>query len=269
MELFIRIGFLPITIWDILDVIIVGYLIYQIYKLLRGSGAFPIFIALIMIYVVGGIVQLLNMELLSNILQQLGNVGVLALLIVFQPEVRRFLIFLGRGTLKGRSNFFRRFLNKDVEITQQKEGQLRDIIRAVENLSKNHTGALMVFSTGSEVEDYVHSGVRLEAEISNQLLESIFNKDSPLHDGAVIIADGKVMSAGCVLPVSENPNLPKRAGLRHRAGVGITEGTEATAVIVSEESGRISVATKGNLNTNLTADQIDKYLRDIFSEFYS
>ncbi|MEM7105458.1 MAG: diadenylate cyclase CdaA [Bacteroidota bacterium] len=268
IDLFVKIGFLPITIWDILDILIVGFIIYQVFRLLRGSIAFNIFIGLILIYVLSALVQLLHMDLLATIMSQFANVGVLALLIVFQPEVRRFLIVLGTNTLKGRINFLKRIFNKSWDDPLGMENQIRDVIRAVENFSKSKTGALMVFTTNPNLQSAESSGVKLNADISSALLETIFHKESPLHDGAVIISEGKIIAASCILPVSDNSELPKRAGLRHRAGVGITEGTEAMAVIVSEQTGKISVARDGKLNSNLTPDQLDKYLRIIFSQFY-
>lgn len=266
IDLFIKIGFLPITIWDMLDILIVGYLIFQAFKLLKGSLAFNIFIAILVLFTLSGLVRFLEMGLLSKIMEQFGNLGVLALLIVFQPEVRRFLIVLGRGTLKGQYNFWKRLIQKDFEQVKVKENLIREVIRALESMSKFKVGALMIFSMDPNLQGYTSSGVTMNAEISSQLLESIFNKDSPLHDGAVIISRGKIVAASCVLPVSENPDLPQSAGLRHRAAVGITEGTEALAVIVSEETGRISMARSGKLNTNLNGDQLDKFLRTFFAE---
>jgi len=236
-----EIGFLPIRIWDILDILIVGYLIYQLYKLLRGSIAFNIFIGMILVYIVWWIVRLLEMDLLSQLLTQFVSVGVLMLLIVFQPEVRRFLLILGNTTLKQQSNFISRLLNRTVVINEQEgEGTVKALKDAMIRLSEHKTGVLIIVSSNLNLEFFGGSGVILNANISQPLLESIFNKESPLHDGAVLINENKIHSASVVLPLSSNSNLPKSAGLRHRAAVGVTENTDVAAFIVSEETGNIS-----------------------------
>ncbi len=244
----IDIGFLPIRIWDILDVIIVGYLIYRVYKLLRGSVAFNIFVGVLALYGVYWLVQALGMDLLSSILNQFVNVGVLMLLIIFQPEVRRFLLFVGNTTLKGRSNFINRILGQEEDFDST-DKLIYDIRRATKALSKSKTGALILLSENTNVEEFSNSGTILDAKVSVPLLISLFHKESPLHDGAVIIAKDRIHSAGNVLPVSGNPDLPERAGLRHRAGVGVTEGSDVISIIVSEETGNISLAQEGKLTS--------------------
>ncbi len=266
IPLFVQIGFLPITLWDILDVLIVGYLIYYLYRLLKGSIAVNIFVALIVIFVVSGIVKQLEMTMLSRIMSAVTNVGLIAVLIVFQPEVRGFLTALGRGTLKGRLNFWNRLVNNSLQTNSQKEQHIHDIIRAAEIFSKYKVGALIVFTTNPDMEIFQQSGVVVNGEISTPLLESIFNKHSPLHDGAVIISGGIIKRASTILPVSEQKNIPKSLGLRHRAALGITEGTEAIALIISEQNGKISIARNGKINRGLTSDQLDKYLRKVFGE---
>lgn len=201
------------------------------------------------------------MDLLSQLLSQFVSVGVLMLLIVFQPEVRRFLLILGDTTLKQRSNFLSRLLNRSVSINeealQENVGAIKD---ALVRLSKQKTGVLIVVSNNLNLEFFSGSGVSINANLSQPLLESIFHKESPLHDGAVVINDNKIISASVVLPLSPNSKLPKSAGLRHRAAVGVTENTNVAAFIVSEETGNISYAYDGKLKWNITQKKLEELL---------
>jgi len=258
------IGFLPVRIWDVLDILIVGYLMYQLYKLLRGNIAFNIFIGVLMLYVVWWLVNQLEMDLLSAVLDQFVSVGVIIIIIIFQPEVRRFLLFLGRNTLRQRSNFVDRIMDRNMEDSEEKGRQIRAVRSALLRMSKQKTGALIVLARNLNLEGLVSSGISLDADVSEPLLESIFNKHSPLHDGAVIIADGQIRSASCILPVSEKPDLPKSAGLRHRAAVGITERANVAAFIVSEETGYISYAVEGELYRKIEEDKI----KELLSQYY-
>ncbi len=262
MTAWFEIGFLPIRIWDILDILIVGYLIYQIYKLLRGSVAFNIFIGVILIYILSWLVQMLEMDLLSSLLGEFVSVGVLMLLIVFQPEVRRFLLILGNNTLRQRSNFFNRLLSGKLNIFESDvlSENAESISKAILRMSRMKTGALIVFANNLNLEYFSNSGVILDAKISQPLIESIFNKESPLHDGAVVISNNKIHAASCVLPLSSNPDLPKSAGLRHRAAVGVTEHSNVTAFVVSEENGTISYAENGNLARKISEKRLKELL---------
>jgi len=260
MNLLIHIGFMNVTIWDLLDVLIVGYLLYQIYKLLRGSLGFNIFLGLVLIYVLWWVVSALGMPLLSTILGQFISVGMIALLIVFQPEVRRFLIFVGQGSLHTR--FLERIFGRDLHTAgHQKEKMVKEIVSAVEKMSIEKTGALILVSSGSGLEGLYSSGVKINAEISAQLLLSIFSKTSPLHDGATIISDKTLTAASCVLPVSDRPGIPQQLGLRHRAAIGVTETSNAVAFIVSEESGQISFARRGEITIDISLEQMAKILK--------
>lgn len=258
------IGFLPVRIWDVLDILIVGYLIYQIYKLLRGNIAFNIFIGVLMMYVAWWLVNQLNMDLLAAVLGQFVSVGVIIIIIIFQPEVRRFLLFLGKTTLRHRSNFVGRIIDRNLEDTEEKARQLRAIRSALLRMSKQKTGALIVLAGNLNLEGLVSSGINLNSEISEPLLESIFNKESPLHDGAVLIVNGRIQSASCILPVSENPHLPPSAGLRHRAAVGITERADVAAFVVSEETGSVSFAIEGKLHREIEEEELMKLLNEYF-----
>ena len=265
MTLLFQIGFLPIRIVDVLDILIVGYLIYQIYKLLRGSIAFNIFIGVLLLFVVWWLVVVLKMELLSLFLGQFVGVGVIMLLIVFQPEVRRFLLLLGDTTLRQRPNLLGGLLNNREGTQEDNQQGLEELKRAILRMSRNQTGSLIVLANNRNLEFFSDSGVTLDAKLSQPLIESIFSKDSPLHDGAVIISNGKVRAASCVLPVSANPNLPKGVGLRHRAAVGVTENTNVAVFVVSEENGRISFAYEGKLQRNLTEAKLEELLTQYFN----
>jgi uncharacterized protein (TIGR00159 family) len=251
-----KIGFLPVRIWDILDILIVGYLMYQIYRLLRGNIAFNIFVGVLTLYVVWWLVDQLNMDLLGAVLDQFVKVGVIILIIIFQPEVRRFLLFLGNSTLRQRSNFLGRIIDRNFEGTEQKENSVQAIKKAMLRMSRSKTGALIVLSKGLNLEGLINSGILLDAQISDSLLESIFNKSSPLHDGAVILDNGKIKLASSILPISESHELPSSAGLRHRAAVGISERANVAAFVVSEETGMISFAYQGKLKRRLEEDDI-------------
>lgn len=257
------IGFLPVRIWDILDILIVGYLLFQLYMLLRGSIAFNIFIGVLLLYVVWWLVEQLGMDLLKAVLNQFVNLGVIILVIIFQPELRRFLLFLGNNTLRQRSNVLDRLLNRsNLEGSEQRDRQIRAIKAAVMRMGRQHVGALIVFTKNVNLEGIISGGVVLDSMISEPLIESIFNKESPLHDGAVVMSGGKISMASCILPVSENPNLPKSAGLRHRAGVGVSEKASVAAFIVSEETGRVSFAYDGQLERYLSEQRLTELLEE-------
>lgn len=262
--LLFNIGFLPFTVWDVLDILIVGYLMFQLYKLLRGSIAFNIFVGVLTLYVVWWLVKQLKMDLLSAVLGQFVSVGVIIIIIIFQPEVRRFLLFLGNSTLRQRSNFLDRILHRNFENSAQRQRQINAIKAAMLRMSRHKTGALIVFVRQANLEGMISTGITLDAIISEQLLESIFKKGTPLHDGAVLIAGGKIVAASCVLPVSENLQLPKSAGLRHRAAVGITERADVVAFVVSEENGHLSYAYEGRLYMRLTEHDLTEKLEEYY-----
>lgn len=255
-----QIGFLNISIWDVLDVSIVAYLMYRIYMLLRGSIAFNIFIGVLILYIVYGLVNALKMEMLSVILGQFVSVGFIIIIIIFQPEVRRFLLLLGNTTLKGRTNFIRRLLDRSMESSEERQAHVLEIKNACLRMSKVKTGSLIVFAKTLQLQSISNTFIEVDGQISAGLLESIFNKESPLHDGAVVISKGRILAAGCILPVSESLTLPSSAGLRHRAAVGITERTIAAALIVSEETGSISFADQGKIEMALSEARLTELI---------
>lgn len=257
----VKIGFLPVRIWDVLDILIVGYLIYQLYKLLRGSIAFNIFVGIATLYMVWWLVGVLQMDVLALLLKQFVNVGFILVIIIFQPEVRRFLLLLGNTTLRQRSRFLSRLLDGNQPDRRQHESQVQSIKEAILRMSKNRVGALIVMADNPHLEVFSQSGTILDAQISQQLIESIFNKESPLHDGAMVISGMKIYAASCILPVSDSADLPKSAGLRHRAGVGVTEATSVAVFIVSEENGKISFAHKGQLASGISDNELEELLK--------
>ena len=258
------IGFLSFSIWDVLDIAIVGYLIYRIYLLLRGSIAFNIFIGVVMLYVIWWLVRMLKMDMLSLVLDQFVSVGFIIIIIIFQPEVRRFLVLLGNTTQKGRDTFLGRWLLKNIESPAIKQSHMLAVKSALMRMSKSKTGALVVFSKKLELDSICHNYVELDARISESLLLSLFQKESPLHDGAVVIGHNRILAAGGVLPVSESSSLPESAGLRHRAATGLTESTNAAVFVVSEETGAVSFADEGILEMAISEARLTNLLDEQF-----
>lgn len=250
----IKIGFLDVSLVDFIDIALVSVLLYQVYKLIRGSIAVNIFLGILALYLIYLIVRAAQMELLATILGQFMGVGVLAMIILFQPEIRKFLLVIGRGT-EFRENFFRTIsswrnqYHEDFEVDQ--------VMEAAKALKASKTGALIVFTRDTELKFYVETGDPLDSKISKRLLISIFNKNSPLHDGAVIIHKARIKAARCVLPVSENDNLPPNFGLRHRAAVGMSENTDTLVMAISEETGRLILARNGKYLRGLKIKQVE------------
>ncbi|HEX8040177.1 MAG TPA: diadenylate cyclase CdaA [Chryseosolibacter sp.] len=250
-----KIGFLEVSWVDIFDITLVSILLYQVYKLIRGSIAVNIFLGILALYLVYLIVRAAEMELLTTILGQFMGVGVLAMIVLFQPEIRKFLLVIGRGT-EFRENFFKTIANW--RNAYHDEFDIRQVLDAVKTLKASKTGALIVFSRDVELRFYTETGDSLNAEVTRRLLLAIFNKHSPLHDGAVIIHKGRIKAARCILPVSENDHLPAYFGLRHRAAVGMSENTDTLVMAISEETGRLILARNGSYLRALKPHQIEQ-----------
>lgn len=246
MVFLFRIGFLEVTWVDFIDIGLVSILLYQVYKLIRGSIAVRIFLGLLALYLVYLVVRAAQMELLATILGQFMGVGVIAMIVLFQPEIRKFLLVLGRST-EFRENFFKTL--SSLRHGYHDDFDINEVMEAAKTLKATRTGALIVFSRDSELKFYGQTGDGLDAQVSKRLLLSIFSKSSPLHDGAVIIFKGRIKAARCVLPVSENDNLPPNFGLRHRAAVGMSENTDTLVLAISEETGRLILARNGKYLT--------------------
>ncbi len=242
-------GFITIRVLDIFDILLVAYLMYQVYLLIRGTVAMNIFIGILSVYLLWIIVKALEMQVLSSILGQVIGVGVIALIIVFQQEVRRFLIYIGNQYFSRNRLTLEKVI--PIHLAQQPKVRIKSVIKAVINMAKSKTGALIVISKRSELTVFADTGDALNADTTSRLIESIFNKYSPLHDGAMIISGEKIMAARCVLPVSENLNLPPNYGMRHRAALGMSENTDSLVIVVSEQTGKISTAESGKLETDM------------------
>lgn len=255
MVLLFRLGFLEVAWVDVIDIALVSILLYQVYKLIRGSIAVNIFLGILALYFVYLIVRAAQMELLSTILGQFMGVGVLAMIILFQPEIRKFLLVIGRGT-EFRDNFLKNLATG--KQTYHDDFDIHQVTEAVKTLKASRTGALIVFSRDTELKFYIQTGEALDAEVVKGLLISIFNKTSPLHDGAVIIYKGRIKAARCVLPVSENDHLPANYGLRHRSAIGMSESTDTLVVAISEETGRLILARNGKYIRGLKLKQVER-----------
>jgi diadenylate cyclase len=254
-----HIGFLEIRWLDILDVLVVAFLLYKVYELLKGSAAMSIFIGIVAIYVLWWVCsRVLDMKLLGGLLEQFIGVGVLALIVVFQPEIRRFLIMLGSNTFVAKNPLTKKFFKWQPQHSTSKD--ITPLVKACAGMSKSKTGAIIVIERNTDLKFYCDTGDMMDAEISKRLVENIFFKNSPLHDGAIIISNNKIKAARCVLPVTDNSDLPANYGMRHRAAIGITEQSDAIAIIVSEETGQVSVAVDGKITSNLATDELEKFL---------
>jgi diadenylate cyclase len=254
-----KIGFLEVSWVDFIDIALVSVLLYQVYKLIRGSIAMNIFLGILALYLVYLIVRAAQMELLATILGQFMGVGVLAMIILFQPEIRKFLLVIGRGT-EFRENIFNAISNWRHEYHD--DFDISEVIEAAKSLKATKTGALIVFSRDTELKFYAQTGDELDAAVNKRLLLSIFNKNSPLHDGAVIIYKGRIKAARCVLPVTENDNLPAHYGLRHRAAVGMSENTDTLVLAISEETGRLILARNGQYLRLIKLKHVEKKILD-------
>ncbi|MBW7845761.1 MAG: TIGR00159 family protein [Bacteroidia bacterium] len=265
MELFNIFNF-QIKLINLIDVILLGIIIYQLLRMLRGSLAFNMLSGVFVIYIAWIIVRFFKMPLMETVLGEFAKVGFLAILIVFQQEIRKFLLLIGKGTLNSDNKNIFRFLPWNWKVEKSFNTNYEEIVEACINLSASKTGALIVFPKTSELKFIGTSGEILDSFITKRLLISIFNKHSPLHDGAVIIANSRIKAVNSVLPVSENPEYQSKYGLRHLSAIGITEQTDAIALVVSEERGTISVAKEGKIFENLSNEEIVNFLTKEFSE---
>ncbi|SDW54590.1 TIGR00159 family protein [Lutibacter oricola] len=234
--------FLNFNFLDALDIVLVAVLLYYIYKLLKGTVAINIFIGIALIVLIWKTTQALQMEMLSGLLGTLISLGAIAILIVFQPEVRKFLLMLGSTNFTSKRSFLKqlKFLKTEIHTNMDVE----TIVKTCKTLSSTRTGALIVLERTNNLDFVKSSGDKMNAEVNQPILESIFYKNSPLHDGAIIIKENNIIATRIILPLS-NKDLPSRFGLRHRAAIGVTEKTDALCLIVSEETGKLSYIKDG------------------------
>ncbi len=253
-------GLPTFRIVDILDIALVALFFYELYKLVKGTNVMKIFWAIVVFYITWRVVSLLNMRLSTEILGQFISIGLIALIIVFQPEIRKFLLMLGTKTQIGGDSFFKRLLFWRHNINTTPTLNLDPYIQACIHMSQTRTGALIIFKRQNEVDEFTKTGEAINAKVSAPLLETLFFKNSPLHDGAVIVNGDTILAARCILPVSANPNIDPNLGLRHRSAIGISEQLDVISVIVSEETGAISYSVEGNIYHNVTPTQLHQYL---------
>lgn len=251
---------LTFGIKDIIDILLVAILLYYVYRLMKRSGTLSLFFGVLLFIALWVIAsEMLDMRLTGTILDKFMSIGVIILVIIFQDQIKRFLIELGS---QRKWKAFRRFF-KHKEVEESGHSQVMAVVYACMSMSKSKTGALIVFQRKMPLGDYEKTGDYIDAEINTRLIENIFFKNSPLHDGAMIISESRIKSVGCILPVSHDMNIPKSLGLRHRAALGMSQVTDAVCVIVSEETGNISVASDGELSVKVSAIDLEHKLSGI------
>ena len=244
---------------DVIDIVLVAFLMYYMYKLVKGTVAINIFIGIVMVYLIWKLTQALQMQLLSNILGGFISVGMFALIVVFQQEIRKFLLMIGSTNIGNRKKFFKqlKFLKTDAI----PEIHTDDIISACTKMGSTKTGALIVLERNNNLDFLVITGDEMKIKVTQPIIESIFFKNSPLHDGAVIIKDNTIKATRVILPVNNEKKIPQRFGLRHRAAIGITEKTDALALVVSEETGQISYIKDGEFVMFKDASELTEMIK--------
>ena len=248
---------LGLSVLNIIDIFLVALLLFYLYKMMKETGSINLFIGILIFVLVWMLVsRVFKMPLLGSIFDALANVGVLALVVIFQAEIRHF--FRELGSHKRFRHLFRVFFSKNA--SGEAHQDWLPLVRACQNMSAGKVGALIVVERGQHLGDYIETGERIDANLNRMLIENLFFKNSPLHDGAVIVRADKIVAAGCVLPVSHREDIPKHLGLRHRSALGMSEVSDALVVIVSEETGDISVAHAGELHLSLSPEQLETML---------
>jgi diadenylate cyclase len=258
-----KIGFLTLTLLDILDILVVSFLLYKLYKAFRTTIVVQVVALLLVVFLLYRFVEVLKMDLLLAVLNQVLGLGSIALVVVFAPEIRRF--FLGFS----QNAFFSALRKRLSGAYVSRATEYREIIEACDTLSAGRTGAIIVLERTTSLQHIEQTGDRINADVSKRLLLSIFNRTSPLHDGAVLIRGTQIVAARCVLPISDDPDLPPELGMRHRAALGITEVSDAAAVIVSEETGKVSVVYAGRLKRNLSAEELLNFFHTVEDRDFS
>jgi diadenylate cyclase len=257
LELF---NFLDFKITDAIDIMLVALLLFYIYKLVKGTVAINIFIGIVMVWGLWKLTELLEIKMISSIIGGFMNIGLIALIIVFQQEIRKFLLMLGSTNLAKKRSFVKhfKFLNQDLQVL---DTDVAAVVAALYKMEQTKTGALLIIEKNNSLDFVRQSGDRMNIELSQPIIESIFYKNSPLHDGAAIIENNFIVATRVILPVSEERSIPLRFGLRHRAAVGITEKTDALALVVSEETGTISYIKNGEFVLFKDSEELVKILR--------
>lgn len=252
--------FIEFSIKDLIDILLVAFLLYKLYKLMKEMGSLNIFIGVLIFLGVWVLVsQVLEMRLLGSIFDVLQSVGILAFIVLFQEEIRRFLLNLGTHH---RARSLLKFLGSK-KTEQVERADIMPLVMACLNMSKQKVGALIVIEQEVSLNEFVRTGDTIDANISQRLVENIFFKNSPLHDGAMIVSNNRIKAAGCILPVSHDLNIPRHLGLRHRAALGISQVSDAVVIIVSEQTGAISTAHEGQFRLRLSAEELERELTRI------
>ncbi|WP_299669877.1 diadenylate cyclase CdaA [uncultured Polaribacter sp.] len=251
--------FIEFSLLDILDILLVAILLYYIYKLLKGTVAINIVIGIAFIFFIWKITQALKMEMLSGILGYLLSGGVIALIIVFQQEIRKFLLMIGTTNFTNKRSFLKQLKFLQTEISSEIDTET--ILEACRKMSKTKTGALIVIERTNNLDFLISNGDTMNAQINEAILQSIFYKNSPLHDGALIIRDNYIVATRVVLPISDSTKIPARFGLRHRAAIGVSEKTDAVCLLVSEETGEISYIKDGGFELYQDFEELNEKLR--------
>ena len=260
--------FLQIKIVDILDILLLGIIIYLAFRWLRGSSAMSIFVAIVSLYIIRVIVGAFDMRLMTAIMDMILDVGVLAIIVIFQPEIRKFLIRLGNrymNNAKGRALIDKILGRKGTQNMSVSE-EVNDITDACRRMSEDKTGALIVIAHKNPLEEVINTGDRIDSGIHRRLIMNLFFKNSPLHDGAIVISGDRIVAARCTLPITERTNIPANFGMRHKAAIGITEESDAEAIVVSEETGKISYVKNGTVTPIQNINELKLLLNTSFGE---
>lgn len=253
--------FMHISLVDVIDILLVALIIFLAFRWIRGSSAFNIFIAIISLYVISVVVSALNMRLMTALMKTLLDVGVIALIVIFQPEIRKFLINLGsryKTLTKIGDAFVKTFGRSRGAVAESRE--IIEITDACRIMSSDKVGALIVLMNNNGLDDIINTGDRIDAIISRRLIMNLFFKNSPLHDGAMIIGGNKIVAARCTLPITERTDIPANYGMRHKAAIGISEATDAAVIVVSEETGEISYVKAGEITPLTSANELQLIL---------
>ncbi len=260
-NLLLNIGFLHVTLIDLLDILMVAGIIYMLFKWLKDSAAINIFIAIVTLLILRVVVDAINMRMMSALLGTVIDVGAVAIIVIFQPEIRHFLSNLGRKTLASNDNSW---INKLLGRSSSKlaASAVDEIAAACFEMGEDKVGALIVITDKDPLEDIITTGDRIDANIRKPLIENIFFKNSPLHDGAMVINSGRIVAARCTLPITEKTNIPPRYGMRHKAAIGISEQTDASVIVVSEQTGKVSFVKDGKLSHVSNANTLKLILGD-------
>ncbi|MEZ4776810.1 MAG: diadenylate cyclase [Bacteroidia bacterium] len=258
MELF-KIGFITVRLVDIIDISIVAFLLYKLYENLRGSLAVRVTSLIISVFLIWKLVDLLNFRLLGTILDEFLGLGAIAIVIIFAPEIRRFLSVISKNTLIDR-------IMRQVTSRTESDSTYREVVEALKSLRASGNGALIILVGSNPLSEIQETGDRLDANITARLIYSIFQKESPLHDGAMILQNNRISAVRCILPISKNPKIDPELGLRHRSALGVTEISDSLAIVVSEERRELSIALEGELARNIDYQEIESAISKHFQQ---